>query len=57
MQSMRRPVDWSLEDNMVDGLFFCATLTAEAVAILELKKWGHCGARKKGANINVYLAW
>jgi len=57
MQSMRRPVDWSLEDNMVNGLFFCATLTAEAVAILELKKWGHCGARKKGANINVYLAW
>jgi len=27
MQSMRRSVDWTLEDNMVDGLFFCATLT------------------------------
>jgi len=27
MQSMRWSVDWALEDNMVDGLFFCATLT------------------------------
>jgi len=27
MQSMRRLMDWTLEDNMVDGLFFCATLT------------------------------
>jgi len=26
MQSMRRSVDWTLEDNMVDSLF-CATLT------------------------------
>jgi len=25
--SMRRSTDWTLEDNMVDGLFFCATLT------------------------------
>jgi len=26
--SMRRSMmDWTLEDNMVDGLFFCATLT------------------------------
>ena len=24
---MGRSVDWTLEDNMVDGLFFCATLT------------------------------
>jgi len=24
---MRRLMDWTLEDNMVDGLFFCATLT------------------------------
>jgi len=24
---MRRSMDWTLEDNMVDGLFFCATLT------------------------------
>jgi len=24
---MRRSIDWILEDNMVDGLFFCATLT------------------------------
>ena len=27
MQSMGRLMDWTLEDNMVDGLFFCATLT------------------------------
>ena len=27
MQSIRRSMDWTLEDNMVDGLFFCATLT------------------------------
>jgi len=24
-------MDWILEDNMVDGLFFCATLTGENV--------------------------
>ena len=24
---MRRSMNWTLEDNMVDGLFFCATLT------------------------------
>ena len=27
VQSMRRSMDWTFEDNMVDGLFFCATLT------------------------------
>ena len=27
MQSMGRSMDWTMEDNMVDGLFFCATLT------------------------------
>jgi len=27
MQSMRGLMDWILEDNMDDGLFFCATLT------------------------------
>jgi len=27
MQSMERSMDWTLEGNMVDGLFFCATLT------------------------------
>jgi len=27
VQSMRRSMDWTLEDNMVDGLFFCITLT------------------------------
>jgi len=24
---MGRSMDWTLEDNMIDGLFFCATLT------------------------------
>jgi len=24
---MRRSMDWTLEENMVDGLFFCVTLT------------------------------
>jgi len=24
---MGRSMDWTLEDNMVDGLFFCTTLT------------------------------
>jgi len=27
MQSMRRLMDWTLKDNMVEYLFFCATLT------------------------------
>jgi len=27
VQSMKRLMDWTLEDNMVDGLFLCATLT------------------------------
>ena len=27
VQSMGRSMDWALEDNMVDGLFFCATFT------------------------------
>ena len=27
VQSMGRSIDWTLEDNMVDGLFFCVTLT------------------------------
>ena len=27
VQSMRRSMDWTSEDHMVDGLFFCATLT------------------------------
>jgi len=26
-QPVRRSMDWTSEDNMVDGLFFCATLT------------------------------
>ena len=28
VQSMGKSMDWTLEDNMVDGLFFCATLTS-----------------------------
>jgi len=24
---MGKPMDWTLKDNVVDGLFFCATLT------------------------------
>jgi len=24
---MNRSMDWTFDDNMVDGLFFCATLT------------------------------
>jgi len=27
MQFTGRSMDWTLEDNMVDGLFFCTTLT------------------------------
>ena len=27
MQCLGRLMDWRLEDNMVDGLFYCATLT------------------------------
>jgi len=27
VQSMGRAMDWTLEGDMVDGLFFCATLT------------------------------
>jgi len=27
VQSMGRSMDWTLKDNIVDGLFFCATLT------------------------------
>ena len=27
VQSMRRSMNWTLDDNMGDGLFFCATLT------------------------------
>jgi len=27
---MQRSMDWTLEDNMVNGLFFCATLTGHA---------------------------
>jgi len=32
VQSMGRS-DWTLEDNMVDGLFFCATLTGHKALV------------------------
>jgi len=38
LQSMGRSMDWSLEDNMVDGLFFCATRTGAEEAIPLLYK-------------------
>ena len=28
LQSMGRSIEWTLEDSMIDGLFFCATLTS-----------------------------
>jgi len=34
VQSMGRSVDWTLEDNMVDGLFFSATLPLAAVGAI-----------------------
>jgi len=27
MESIGKSMDWTLEDNMADGLFFCTTLT------------------------------
>jgi len=41
MQSIGRSMDWTLEDNMVDGLFFCATLTGrkEAIPYLDKQEW------------------
>jgi len=35
------------------------SITGVTVPILELKKWGYCGAKEKsrGANINVSRAW
>ena len=38
VQSVGRSMDWTLEDNMVDGLFFCATLTGRKEAIPHLYK-------------------
>ena len=38
MQSMGRSIDWTLEDNMVDGLFICATLTGRRGDIPHLYK-------------------
>jgi len=41
MQSMMRSIDWTLKNNMVDGLFFCATLTG--------RKGGHTPFVQAGA--------
>ena len=41
MQSMGRSMDWTLEDDMVDGLFFCATLTG--------RRGGHTSFVQAGA--------
>ena len=38
MQSIGMSMGWTLEDNMVDGLFFCATLTGAEEAIPHLYK-------------------
>ena len=38
---MRRSMDWTLEDNTVDGVFLCATLTGyqEAMPHLYKQEW------------------
>jgi len=36
---MSRSIDWTLEDNMVDSLFFCVTLT------------GHRGSNRVGVGV------
>ena len=38
VQSMRRSMDWTVEDNTVDGLFSCATLTRAEEVIPHLYK-------------------
>ena len=38
VQSTGRLMDWTLEDNMVDGLFFCATLTGRRGGMPHLHK-------------------
>jgi len=37
VQSMRRSMDWTLEDNMVEGLLFCATLTVFPGKVAQLQ--------------------
>jgi len=44
MQAMSRSVDWRLEDNMVDGLFFCATRTG--------RRGGHTPFVQAGAGMS-----
>jgi len=41
VQSMGKSMDWTLEDNMVDGLFFCASVTG--------RRGGHTPFVKAGA--------
>jgi len=40
MKSMGRSMDWTLEDNVVDGLFFCATLTGHRGGHIPFVKTG-----------------
>jgi len=47
--SMRRSVDWTLEDNMVNGLFFCATLTG--------RRGGHTHLYKKERKRPTPVRW
>ena len=44
VQSVGRSMDWTLEDNMVDGLFFCATLTG--------RRGGHTPFVQSGAEMS-----
>jgi len=44
MQSIGRSMDWTLEDNMVDGLFLCATLTG--------RRGGHTPFLQAGAEMS-----
>ena len=41
MQSIGRPMNWTFDDDMVDGLFFCATLTG--------RRGGHTPFSQAGA--------
>ena len=41
VQSVGKSMDWTLEDDMVDGLFFCATLTG--------RRGGHTPFVQEGA--------
>ena len=51
VQPMRRSMGWTLEDNMVDGFFFCATLTEEAIPHLYKQEW------KRSTPVRRRLRW